>query len=97
MGSSRTGTNALKISGKAKEGEKLPWLCLGCQEHPLPGWAQGLAGSSCLQQAEPCPRERLPCQVAVLQPLEKKGTAKHGRGRQLWLPRAAHSSLCFKE
>lgn len=90
MGNSRTGTNALKISGKAKEGEgTTPGRARGAESARRPG------GRRAGRRA--CPRDGCPCQGAGLQQLEKKGTAKRGRGRQLRLPGAPHSSFCFKE
>lgn len=89
MGSSQSGTKALKMSGEAEEGEAAPGV-LGVPGAPAARVGLGLGGGSCL-------RERLPGQVRVLQQLEKKRTAKHGRGQQLGLPAAPHSSLCFKE
>lgn len=89
MGSSKSGTNALKMSGEAEEGEATLGV-FGVPGAPAALVGSGLGGGSCL-------RERLPSQVGVLQQLEKKRTAKHGRGQQLGLPGAPHSSLCFKE
>lgn len=87
MGSSRTGMNTLRIPGGGKEGEGVPGL---------PGGRGAWRG----QLGRALPAGKPPARLRVCSSLGrkgKKGTAKHGRGRQLRLPPAPDSSLCFKE